>query len=110
MKITNTNKVMMILILLIGYIGISYVYYKRYINPLWTTSIVSLIIWMLGELKNHLNIYVRITGLIFMISFLCLMILFVWKLISNYSDSLTVFISLYLICLGLINDIRRIKN
>ena len=110
MKITNTNKVMMILILLIGYVGISYLYYKRFMNPLWITSIISLVLWIFGELKSHTNIFVRMIGMIFVISFLCLMGLFVWRLITGYSDSLTVFISLYLICLGLINDIRRIKN
>ena len=110
MKITNTNKIMMILILLIGYTGISYVYYRRFMNPLWIASIISLVIWMFGEFKNHTNIFVRISGMIFIISFLCLMILFVWRLITGYSDSLTVFISLYLICLGLINDIRKMKK
>lgn len=110
MKVTNTNKAMMILILLVGYVGISYVYYRRFMNPLWIASIISLVIWMFGELINHRNIFVRISGMVFVISFLCLMILFIWRLLTEYSDSLTIFISLYLICLGLINDIRRIKK
>lgn len=107
---TLSSKMMLMSMLIIAYIGISYVYYRHFINKLWIVSIVSLTIWVIGELLNYLTSFIRFIGLVFVISFLLLMGLFIWELIFKYSDGLMVFISLYIICLGLINDIRRIKK